>query len=89
MNVTIMNLNEITELLNKLVEENNKANVSFKVGQKVKIRGSFLDATEHLDGEIGTIIEVRIDDCKVELPEEVSMLTWWIWNENMEVVENV
>lgn len=84
MNVTIMNLNEVTDLLKMLVEENKKASPSFKVGQTVKIRGSFLDATEHLDGEITTILEVRDNDCLVE----AHGLTWWIWNENMEVVEN-
>ena len=84
MNVTIMNLNEVTGLLKMLVEENKKANPSFKVGQKVKIRGSFLDYTEHLDGEIATILDVRDNDCSVE----VNGLIWWIWNENMEVVEN-
>lgn len=84
MNVTIMNLNEVTDLLKMLVEENKKANPSFKVGQKVKIRGSYLDCTEHLDGEIATILDVRDNDCLVV----VNGLTWWIWNENMEVVEN-
>ena len=85
MNVTIMNLNEVTDLLKMLVEEHKKANIPFKVGQKVKIRGSFLDFTEQLDGEIATILDVRDNDCVVE----VNGLTWWIWNENMEVVENV
>lgn len=59
----------------------------FKVGQKVRIHGDREDFTGHLDGEIGFIVKVREKDCLVDVP--VSRLTWFIWNHNMEVVENV
>lgn len=89
MNVTIMNLSEFMDLFDKLVEEDmevKEVKSEFKVGQKVKIRGSYLDCTEGLDGKIGTIIEVSSKDCLVRVPN--NSLTWWVWNENMEVVEN-
>lgn len=88
MNVTIFifrTLDEVMEALNKMIGE--ESDNPFKVGQKVKITGTYLDYTEYLDGEIGTILEVRDNDCLVKPNNDI--LTWWIWNENMEVVENV
>lgn len=92
MNVTIFTvfrtLDEVMEALNKMIGEESDTPVNpFKVGQKVKITGTYMDCTEHLDGEIATILEVRDNDCLVKPNNDA--LTWWVWNENMEVVENV
>lgn len=56
----------------------------FKVGMKVRIKGDEDDDTTHLDGKIGTIIEMRTrehydDDCRVSVDGEIR----WIWNSNM------
>ena len=59
----------------------------FKVGMRVRIIGDVLDCTEHLDGDIGTILEVDKVDCYVEMAN--SKLRRWIWNRNMtEVTEH-
>jgi hypothetical protein len=56
----------------------------FKVGDRVRIKGDASDYTDHLDGMIGTIAYVCIDDCYVD----VNNGRWIIWNYNMEVVSN-
>lgn len=86
MNVTICkSLDEVMEALTKILNEDIPN--PFKVGQKVKITGTYLDGTERLDGKIGTILEVRENDCLVKV--DGVPLTWYVWTENMEVVENV
>lgn len=61
--------------------------MQLKVGQKVRIHGDREDFTEQLDGKIGFIVKVNENDCLVDVP--TTRLVWWIWNYNMEVVENV
>lgn len=59
----------------------------FKVGDKVRITGDGSDSTDHLDGEIGTIVAVGNNDCLVSVPYDD--LCWWIWNYNMTPVSDV
>lgn len=64
--------------------------MEFKIGQKVRIRGSRNDYTDHLGGEIGIIVEVNEDDVRVVFKPEVSMYDWYVWKSNIiEIVEDV
>ena len=56
----------------------------FKVGDKVLISGDASDFTDHLDGLIGTVLDVYDDDCYVL----VDARHWFIWNYNMTLVED-
>lgn len=53
--------------------------MEFKVGDCVRIRGDYSDYTDHLDGCLGTIVRVNLDDCLVQ----VDNVGWLIWKENL------
>lgn len=55
----------------------------FKRGDKVRIRGEQSDFTDHLDGQIGTVIAVTPDECLVKVE---GYKPYIIWNYNMELV---
>lgn len=54
--------------------------MDFYVGDRVLIIGDCSDATDHLDGKFGKVIEVNNFDIKVTVDGEPY--TWWIWNYN-------
>lgn len=60
----------------------------FKVGMKVRIKGDPSDYTDHLEGEIGTIVCVMNSDCRVTIDSNPDR-EWYIWNYNMTPVEEV
>lgn len=62
----------------------NAMKTNFRVGQFVKIIGDVSDATDHLDGMIGKIIEVFENDCYVDVDNGY----WYIWNYNMTLLED-
>jgi len=58
--------------------------MKFKVGHRVKIIGDASDYSDHLDGMLGTIVEVNKRDCRVKVDDdEYGFLPWLIWNYNM------
>ena len=59
----------------------------FKVGDKVRITGDYTDATDHLDGKIGTVVRVRDNDIEVTVDD--NKFPWLIWNCNAELVTEV
>lgn len=72
----------------KPTEPTKPAKPEFKVGMKVRIKGDKSDCTDHLDNEIGVIIEVHEDDCLVKVDAIPSMFGGWgVWNYNMTPVE--
>lgn len=58
--------------------------MKFKIGDMVRIVGDYADATDHLDGKIGKVINVFDKD--IEVTVEGSMFSWLIWNYNAELV---
>lgn len=57
-------------------------NKFFRVGDIVRIRGSHLDATDHLDGLTGVVTSVCEKDCLVDFGVEYDG-EWWVWKWNM------
>lgn len=56
----------------------------FNIGDRVRIRGDYTDFTDHMDGELGTVIGVMKDDCKVVVDNYSNICGYWlIWKENM------
>lgn len=58
----------------------------FKIGDKVRITGSFDDSTDNLDGKIGEVISVRKRDIMVTV--EGVPFTWYIWNKNAKLIDD-
>lgn len=59
----------------------------FRVGDRVRITGDYSDFTNHIDGLIGEVTDVRKNDCIVTVVTEDGYDTHWlIWNYNMTLV---
>lgn len=63
------------------------ADMKFKIGDKVLIKGDYDDATDHLDGKIGKVVKVNSYDIEVSVKGEP--FTWLIWNHNAELINEV
>lgn len=57
----------------------------FKIGDIVQVRGCNSDFTDHLDGKIGTVVDVDLRDCLVRFDDaDLGEATdWYIWKVNM------
>lgn len=65
-----------------------------KVGNKVRIKGDYNDFTDHLDGQILTVVATSEEPGEFLLDENTIMVadnegyTWYIWTKNvLEVIE--
>jgi len=62
--------------------------MEFNVGDRVIIRGDYSDYTDHLDGCVGIIEKIGYGDCKVFVEGITSgSKRWWIWKENLTLME--
>lgn len=86
-------VSDIAELVSspadiKPTEPTKPCEPEFKVGMKVRIKGDKSDETDHLDNEVGVILEVREKDCKVEVDAIPNVFGGWlVWNYNLTPVE--
>lgn len=62
-------------------------NCKFKIGDKVRITGCRDDATDHLDGKVGEVVNVYVTDIDVKVKGDPY--PWCIWNHNAELVNRV
>lgn len=62
-------------------------NCKFKIGDKVRITGSRDDATDHLDGKIGTVVFITPSDLSVTVGDDP--IPWFIWKHNAKLVNRI
>lgn len=57
----------------------------FRLGDKVRIKGDPDDCTQHIDGQIGTVVGIFPTDIDVIVPGDP--FSWSVWVYNAELVE--
>lgn len=68
---------EVVEASVDNAKPTNPAEPEFKVGMKVRIKGDMRDATDHMDGEIGTIVKVCPVHCEVDVEGYPNRFGGW------------
>lgn len=68
---------DIAELVDASTTEVKPTKPEFEIGMKVRITGEVFDATDHLDGEVGTIVEVHEKHCRVKVEDAPNMFGGW------------
>jgi hypothetical protein len=71
------NNDDIAELVDASTTEVKPDKSKLEVGMKVRITGDSFDATDSLDGKIGTIVEVHEKHCRVKVEDAPNMFGGW------------